>query len=304
VPRPKAVTAEQPVAVVARLRIGTQLARLRREMREARAGKVEGVHQLRVATRRLRALFRLFGSTFPRATVDRVDDDLQWLGQTVGPVRDLDVLAAALAGRARRLRAGRDPSLAPLLRHLDERRRTAHAVLVDALDGPRARRLAVQVAALATSTPPASAPCRAVAAGLVRPLVRAVDRAARRARDDASPETLHRLRVRVKRLRYALEGLDGAGGGETRRLARRLEKLQDRLGDYHDAVAQHEFLRQEATTVAGEPETLLALGTVIEYLRRRARKLVRRIPARCDRALRAKVVQAALGELAAEAEAA
>jgi CHAD domain-containing protein len=107
------------------------------------------------------------------------------------------------------------------------------------------------------------------------------------------------LRVRVKRLRYALESLDGGGDDATRKLARRLAKLQDRLGRHHDAVSQRAWLRREVPVFAAEPDTLLAVGMEVERLARRARKLERRMPKWLKKTLRPKLVAAAFDELAA-----
>ncbi|MGH7895033.1 MAG: CHAD domain-containing protein, partial [Candidatus Binatia bacterium] len=99
------VTGDDPVGVVARAAILHHLAMLERGMAAARAGRVEGVHQLRVATRRLRAALALFESGLPRRASRSAREELAWLGRTTGPVRDLDVLAGAVAKRGRRLGA-------------------------------------------------------------------------------------------------------------------------------------------------------------------------------------------------------
>ncbi|MGH7894111.1 MAG: CHAD domain-containing protein, partial [Candidatus Binatia bacterium] len=187
-----------------------------------------------------------------------------------------------------------------LLRHVRERRSAAHAVVGDALAATRTRRLVARLAALAASAPGPGARvvCRAAASGLVRPLVRSVRQAGRKVEDEPSTDALHVLRVRVKRLRYALESLDGLGGDAVRTLTRRLAGLQELLGEQRDAVSQQAWLRAEAATFAGEPETLLAVGALCEALRRRAKRLVRQVPAARDRALRHKLVTAVLRELA------
>ena len=61
----------------------------------ARAGRdPEHLHEMRVAVRRLRAILRASRALFDPAWVDRLRDELDWLGGRLGLVRDLDVLHA------------------------------------------------------------------------------------------------------------------------------------------------------------------------------------------------------------------
>src|SRR5256885_16469029 len=75
----------------------------------ARAGEIEPVHQLRVATRRLRAALRLFAPLLPARFAAAAHRDLAWLARAIGAVRDLDVLGETLRKQAVRL----DPELRP-----------------------------------------------------------------------------------------------------------------------------------------------------------------------------------------------
>src|SRR5439155_12288752 len=126
----------------------------------------------------------------------------------------------------------------------------------------------------------------AVVVELVRQMIRTVRRSGHDLDQDATPEAFHRLRVRVKRLRYALETLGGLGGRPLRRMVRRLEALQDVLGGQQDAVTQAAWLRELARDAANDVPTLLALGALVQVLERRARRMRRQFPrvwARWDR---------------------
>src|SRR5207245_10563416 len=136
-------------------------------------------------------------------------------------------------------------------------------VLVDALDGPRLRALVAHVGTIAGSR---RDPLGAVVVELVRPLMRSVRRAGRDLDQDATPEAFHRLRVRVKRLRYALETLGGLGGRPLRRMVRRLEALQEVLGGQQDAVTQAAWLRGLARDAASDAPTVLAFGAAVRGL--------------------------------------
>ncbi len=270
------LSADLPVGVAARAVIASHLNALTHELQAARTGKVEGVHQLRVVMRRLRATLALFEAALPRRTAQMLDRQLAELGRAVGPVRDLDVLAVAVAKRGRKIDSTLEPAVATIVRHVRDRRAAAHALLVSTLDAPRTRQTTSRLAALATQRGHDATPCGIVAAGLVRPLVNDIRRAGRKVDADPSSGALHRLRIRAKQLRYALETLDGLGGDATRRLARRLTDLQHVLGDQRDSTNQRTWLLDESPAFAGDAEALVALGAITEALRRRASRLARK----------------------------
>jgi CHAD domain-containing protein len=145
-------------------------------------------------------------------------------------------------------------------------------------------------------------PCGArlgdVAADLVPPLLRAVRRAGRRLHEDAPPEAFHRLRVRVKRLRYALETLRDLGGRRLGKALARLEGLQEVLGEHQDAVAQGARLRELAERSTLPPATLLAMGALMHVLGRRARRCRRRFRRPWKRFDRRRLRRRVLRELA------
>src|SRR2546426_7971337 len=86
------LSADDPAGATAAAVVRFHLRAFERAEAGARAGEVEPVHQLRVATRRLRATLRLFAPVLPAVAVRRTSEDLRWLGRTIGAVRDPDVL--------------------------------------------------------------------------------------------------------------------------------------------------------------------------------------------------------------------
>ena len=100
----------------------------------ARLGDTEGVHQLRVSARRLRSVIRTFLPIVRPEKIEPVVEDLRWLGQVLGAVRDLDVLDAHL-----RQESGDDA--APFIEALAQRRAKARAALSQALNSEPLRRL-------------------------------------------------------------------------------------------------------------------------------------------------------------------
>jgi len=269
------------------------------------AGEVEPVHQLRVATRRLRAALRLFAPLLPARLTEAAERDLAWLASAIGEVRDLDVLAAAVHARAVRLDPELRRTLGPLGIAMHDRRAAALEALTGALDSSRCRRLFDRLTAFAESPPPPRRNERLgeVAGDLVRPLLRAVTRVGRRLGPDSPATEFHRLRVRVKRLRYALETLRGLGGKPVRRLLVRLEALQDVLGEAQDAQTQIAWLHAYAGTAEAPAGSLLAVGALIQALSKRAVKRRRRALKAWRKLEQARLVEAAAASLGREARA-
>jgi CHAD domain-containing protein len=204
----------------------------------------EKLHDMRVATRRLRAALRVFEGAWPAATAERLRYDLCWLGRGLGRVRDLDVHLDTLAEDVGELAPELRPALAGYLRQLGHERDHARAQMLRLL---RSRRYAAFRRELETrfAAPPARAdrvasePVTELAPAWIRRALRRVLKAGRRIDAHAPPEDLHRLRIRCKRLRYVCEFLTDLYGKPARRTARAAAGLQDILGAHQDAtVAQ------------------------------------------------------------------
>ena len=277
IPRAPVLAASDPVRVAARAVVRFHLHALTRLEGGARAGEVAATHQLRVATRRLRAALRLFGPVLSPRFAEAAGRDLGWVGQAIGAVRDLDVLAATVKARAERLDPQLRSALGPVGVAIHEQRLIALGDLVRTLDSARCRQLLARLARFA-DTPARPERDRAIAdcaPALVHPLVRAAVRAGRRLDADSTPAQLHRLRVRIKRLRYALETLAFAGKS-VRRARVELERLQDLFGAHQDAIAGTTWLWRYTRAADGDPRAMLPVGALVQALTKRAAKTRRR----------------------------
>jgi CHAD domain-containing protein len=230
---------------------------------------IEELHDMRVASRRMRAAISLFRDTLP-ADVLRLRPELAWIGQTIGAVRDLDVqLAQVDEWLALLPEADREP-LGRLRALLVEEREAARTEMLAALDSPRYDRFVSRFAAvLRTRSGSRTAAALAVAPDLVERRHASLRKAERRARRTAEPEAYHRLRIAGKRFRYALEFLSEVYPGETKQLIRRTVALQDLLGAFQDADVAIARLRELTATRGAElgPETIFAMGEVAERYR-------------------------------------
>ncbi|MGH9116723.1 MAG: CHAD domain-containing protein [Acidimicrobiales bacterium] len=222
----------------------------------------EGVHQMRVATRRLRADLRTFRPVLNREWSDPQRDELRWLGRALGAVRDADVMLASLRGRAAELPDADRDAAERLLGRLREERATALGSLQRLLDGRRYRSLLdalVEAAAAPRFDPDADidAAAKQAAPKLVARPWKKLRREVRDLDDEPADEKLHRVRIRAKRARYASEAAAAAIGRKADKLATRLSDLQDVLGELQDAVVAEAWLRDAAGGSTSE-EALVA----------------------------------------------
>jgi CHAD domain-containing protein len=225
---------------------------------------VEELHDMRVASRRLRAAITLFGDALP-GDADRLRPELAWLGQTIGAVRDLDVQLGQLDRWANVLAPSDQDALRRLRSLLEGQRARARGEMLEALDSPRYARLVRRLGTMLRSRSGArTAPAREVAPDLVEGRHRALRKAMRRIGADADATAYHRLRIAAKRYRYALEFLSDIYPGETKRLIRRTAALQDVLGAHQDAQVAITRLRDLAGHRGAElgPEAVFAMGEI------------------------------------------
>jgi CHAD domain-containing protein len=295
--------------------IERQRTELRKHLGRALAGRdPEGVHDMRVASRRLRAALQLFAPWIPRDDLDRVEAAVRTTTRSLGRVRELDVLRLRLAGFAQRARPGPALALEALDTRLEQRRRRARAKMMarfakvdlDRLD----HRLRQLVAHLDESgSPPASAgdppladtsaqadphgSARAPAADLAGAAAEQIRTAIRGALHHRIPEEvgtpgaaeeIHQVRIAAKKLRYLLEVVVPYLGVAGPSLVKRLKGLQDRLGDFHDDIVFDATLTDTIEAERRHDRTLLARELA------RLRTSRRRALAREEQAVRAAIV--------------
>jgi CHAD domain-containing protein len=246
---------------------------------------IEELHDMRVASRRLRAALSLFAEVLPETAL-KVGEELRWVGELLGAVRDLDVQIEQLDMWLDALEEADRDALMGLRALLQEQRESARAAMLEMLDSRRYEAFVsrfgrtLRARHLARSGP-ASRPARALAPNLIESRFRSVRKAAARI-GPASPATdYHRLRIRCKRVRYALEFLADLYPGETGPLITRLVRVQDILGLYQDSDVAIERLRHLAVSSSDEldPGTIFAMGEVAERYRQSMIELRAQFPA-------------------------
>jgi CHAD domain-containing protein len=221
----------------------------------------EDLHQLRVATRRLRAILRAARGIVDPAWADGLRADVAWLGGQLGPVRDSDVLREKLAAERDELGEQERKGLAVLLRTLGREAAEARELLSEAMTSDRYFTLldTIELAVAAPRFTGDGKPLGAIAKTEFRKLRRAV----RALGKDPSDDDLHAVRIRGKRARYAAELAEASTGKAATRFIRRAKQFQDLIGDHQDAVVAEGELRRVAGLTRSQAAALAA-GRLIE----------------------------------------
>lgn len=245
------------------------LARLVHHDPLARLGDIEGVHQARVALRRLRSDLRTLADVVEADWLADVEPRLRSLGASLGAARDLDVMVAGFRTRA----AEDGPALSPLFEHLEERHAHARRAMRDALEDASYPAL-LDTLVDATRQPPVRAAGAEPAERALPPLVLAAwGRLAKRAdrlRAGSAPEAFHRARIAAKRTRYAAEltasVLSATPATGARAMAAQLAGIQDLLGAMQDARVAEDTIVATLDQVP-DPGDAFAAGRLAERCR-------------------------------------
>jgi triphosphatase len=225
----------------------------------------EELHDMRVATRRLRAALKLYAEVLPRRA-EGYERDLRYFANALGEVRDLDVHLERLAEETSR----NGDDLEEVVAVLEERQAEARRRMLKALDSNRYERFVASFSGTLRRgrSPAPTAPILEAAPALVRRRYKKVRKAADALTGDSAPEDFHDLRKKGKRLRYALEPLQGIYGKPSEKMVGFLKTLQDDLGDHQDLIVAAELMKEVG--VAGDlpPRAVFSMGSMAEsYVR-------------------------------------
>lgn len=269
----------------------------------ALAGEIEGVHQYRVTVRRLRAAVEVLAPVLHGSRAQYYRRELPAVGHSAGAVRDCDVMSVLLRAHSAVLDPAGARALTPAFQALADYRVSALRELGRFVASSRYVRLTDRLAPPLTRHFAPEITVRTLAPVMLRPIVRAARSSGARLKLDSPPEVFHRLRVRLKRLRYAFELLEQLSGKRTAKALKRLRRLQDELGEHQDLVNTAGWLRQFATRAAASPETLLATGALIQSTVEQRAKVAARAFKRWQKLAGGTALGAALAEIASIARA-
>ena len=229
------------------------LARLQDQDLLLRSGDQGGVHQLRVAARRMRSALATYAPVLPPESTDELREELRWLGATLAEARDAQVLRKRLTALLEQEPS--DMVLGPVKPRLDaelgRQFRRGRAKADEALAAPRYFRLLDRLEDFLAQPPLTEASQSPAEEVVPRLLKRDLKRLRKRQRGFESAETgeerdltLHEIRKAAKRLRYAAETARPVFGKRAKRLAARAEAVQELLGEHQDSVMSRVALRE------------------------------------------------------------
>jgi CHAD domain-containing protein len=218
-----------------------------------RRDEPDSVHQMRVATRRLRSTLKTFRKVLGQPAPDSLRAELKWLAGVLGEARDNEVLAEHLHSRIAELPGELvlGPVQARISAHFAPRAASAHGEVLAALDS--ARYLALldaldEYLSRPLDTPEAGQRATDVLPGALgrayRKLRKRASRVPQARAGAAREEALHETRKAAKDLRYSAEAAQPSAGRDARRLAKRAKQVQSVLGDQHDAVVARGTARE------------------------------------------------------------
>jgi CHAD domain-containing protein len=212
----------------------------------------DAVHQMRVASRRLRSVLATYRPILDREQTDPVRDELRWLSGELGLARDSEVmlerLHALVVEQPAELTLG--PVAQRLDAHLGERYREGRRHAEDALNSDRYYRLLDTLAELLDRPPFTGSADTSAAKLLPKLLNRDWKRSRKRISSvdeadsaDARDHALHEVRKAAKRLRYGADSAEPVLGARASELSSMAEDVQDVLGEHQDTIMSRPVLR-------------------------------------------------------------
>jgi CHAD domain-containing protein len=210
----------------------------------------EALHQMRIALRRLRAAISLFSDVVSDNRVETIKTELRWLGREFGPARDLDSFLIEVLKPLRKQQP-KEPGLVSISKMFRRERLKGYRRAQEAVQSARFRTLVLDTAEWieagpwSTSEEPMTSPRREMPVEIhaAEQLSQRRKRIRRRGTEigDLSPEQLHRMRIQIKKARYAAEFFSSVY--QSKKAAKRCEKflsclkqLQNCLGGFNDIM--------------------------------------------------------------------
>jgi CHAD domain-containing protein/DNA-binding transcriptional ArsR family regulator len=214
---------------------------------------IEELHDMRVATRRMRAAVRVFGDFFEPDVTRAINKGIRRVTRALGPVRDLDVFEEKAARYLGALPGEMQDGLDPLLETWHAQRAEARDNMLRFLDSEKYSEFKREFSEFLQTKGAGARPIakgqpipfkvRHVAPRLIYTRYETV-RAYETVLEEAQIETLHALRIDCKYLRYTLEFMQEVLGSEVDAVIDEVKAMQDHLGDLNDAEVAIELLSE------------------------------------------------------------
>ncbi|MGH7217515.1 MAG: CHAD domain-containing protein [Nitrospiraceae bacterium] len=226
----------------------------------------ESLHQMRVATRQLRAVLRATRPLLVPEWADSLREELRWLGRVLGPVRDLDVQLAYFHEESTALDARDRRPLTQFIAHLEAQRSHVQEVLLNELKSERYLDLIRRLRQAPHD--PTVVESTVTLRDLANQEFTKLRNAIRQAGESPNNAKIHKIRIRTKRARYAAELAERTVGKPATRFINKARVVQDVLAMHQDAIQAEAhvraFLKQSTSARAA-----FVAGRMVERQRQR-----------------------------------
>jgi CHAD domain-containing protein len=234
----------------------------------------ESLHQMRVATRRFRAVLRAAEPALAPDWAHSLESELSWLSEFLAQARDLDVQIDYFEQESSRLDARDRKPLAQFITHLRAQRERVQQLVLSELNSARYFDLVRRVQQAAGD--PSAVDTALTLHDLAKREFKKLRRAIRRLPSSPTHTVLHKIRIKTKRARYAAELAMWSVGKRATRFMKQAQKVQDLLGRYQDSFTAETyvraFLKQSASVRAG-----FVAGRLVERQRQRRHAVLARL---------------------------
>jgi CHAD domain-containing protein len=276
VDNPVGLTPESPVGELVIVALAKGSSRLQKAVTMVEASEDDGIHQVRVACRRLRSDLRLFRKLVASDWARDLRAELSFLAVSCGEARDLEVIAALVRDGAT---SEDDPDhVSTILTTLTAGLERATARSAEVVGSERTAQLLDDLEAVAKAPdlkPKASKPSSEVLPQLLESARVTFTGAADQLKPWSPDDDWHEVRLQAKRVRYAAESCAAVLGDEAKEIAALASKFQDLLGQHQDHCAAADALHLLGADAAteGDAELAFSLGRLMERHRAARRPL-------------------------------
>ncbi|WP_405141864.1 CYTH and CHAD domain-containing protein [Sphaerisporangium sp. NBC_01403] len=248
----------------------SQVAALVAQDPQVRRATPDAVHQMRVASRRLRSALKSFSGVVAETT--GIQDELRWIANVLGEVRDLEVIRERFAAHLDTL----DPDLVVgrirtrLGDDLAERERAALVRVTGVMSGERYFALLDRLDALVAAPPLTPLAMKDAERTLAKVAGKSWKRVvgkyetAQAIEDTEQREiAMHDVRKAAKRARYTADALKPLLGDQASVLAKRAKAVQEVLGLYQDGIVAQQIVLEEAQRAREAGEDTFTYGLLL-----------------------------------------
>ena len=247
----------------------------------------EFLHDFRVSVRRTRSALGQIKNILDKNIVQKAKRDFSYLGQSTNLLRDIDVFLLKEDQYKKMLPENRRDYLNPFFEDLKSKRKIENTLVIKILKSVRYKRIIGEWEFYLNTkvnakdlTATEKKPIIIIARNVICQRNQKMLEFGKNILVTPSDELLHQLRIAGKKLRYLLEFFNSLfPQTQMQILIKKLKKLQDNLGDYHDLAVHQEMLKKFAeqliTKGNEEKETILTLGIITMKLNEK-QKLVKK----------------------------